>query len=88
MWLSSATTVPARAHCSTQFPDWFALLRGRSSFLGKDIASSDSDQIVKLGISQAPEGRRVFPRSSVQENLEMGAYTRSGSREIQKDIEP
>jgi branched-chain amino acid transport system ATP-binding protein len=42
---------------------------------------------VKLGISQAPEGRRVFPRSSVQENLEMGAYSRSDARTVQHDIE-
>jgi branched-chain amino acid transport system ATP-binding protein len=60
---------------------------GKICFLGKNTSSLASEQIVRLGISQAPEGRRVFPRSSVEENLEMGAYTRSDSRKIQQDIE-
>ena len=60
---------------------------GEIRFLGKDTTRAASEQIVKLGISQAPEGRRVFPRSSVQENLEMGAYSRSDSRSVQQDIE-
>jgi branched-chain amino acid transport system ATP-binding protein len=60
---------------------------GKICFLGKNTSSLASEQIVRLGISQAPEGRRVFPRSTVQENLEMGAYTRSDSRKIQQDIE-
>jgi branched-chain amino acid transport system ATP-binding protein len=60
---------------------------GAIRFQGKSITSLASEQIVKLGISQAPEGRRVFPRSSVQENLEMGAYTRGDVRNIQRDIE-
>ena len=60
---------------------------GEIRFLGKDTTRAPSEQIVKLGISQAPEGRRVFPRSSVQENLEMGAYSRSDSGGVQQDIE-
>jgi branched-chain amino acid transport system ATP-binding protein len=60
---------------------------GVIEFLGKNITSFSSDQIVKCGISQAPEGRRVFPRSSVQDNLEMGAYTRKDTNNIQKDID-
>jgi branched-chain amino acid transport system ATP-binding protein len=60
---------------------------GEIEFLGKDITSLSSDQIVKSGISQAPEGRRVFPRSTVQDNLEMGAYTRKDVNNIQKDID-
>lgn len=59
---------------------------GSIELMGKNITSLSSEQIVKLGISQAPEGRRIFPRSSVMENLEMGAYTRKDSREIQSDI--
>jgi branched-chain amino acid transport system ATP-binding protein len=59
---------------------------GTIEFLGKNITSFSSDQIVKSGISQSPEGRRVFPRSSVQDNLEMGAYTRKDTNNIQKDI--
>ena len=60
---------------------------GTIEFLGKDITSYSSDQIVKIGISQAPEGRRVFPRSSVQDNLEMGAYTRKDMNVVYKDID-
>ncbi len=60
---------------------------GTIEFLGKKITAMDSNQIVKLGISQAPEGRRVFPRSSVLENLEMGAYTRKDTRKVRDDIE-
>ncbi|MBN1317059.1 MAG: ABC transporter ATP-binding protein [Anaerolineales bacterium] len=59
---------------------------GAIEFMGKNITRIQSDQIVKLGISQAPEGRRVFPQSSVAENLEMGAYIRS-DRDIRRDIE-
>jgi branched-chain amino acid transport system ATP-binding protein len=60
---------------------------GEIEFLGKNITSFSSDQIVKSGISQSPEGRRVFPRSSVQDNLEMGAYTRKDTNNVQKDID-
>ncbi len=59
---------------------------GTIEFLGKNITTLPSDQIVKSGISQAPEGRRIFPRSSVQDNLEMGAYTRN-DKNIKADIE-
>ncbi len=60
---------------------------GSIEFLGQRIDRLPSDQIVKLGIAQAPEGRRVFPRSTVLENLEMGAYTRQDRQGIQRDIE-
>lgn len=60
---------------------------GSIEFLNKNITSFSSEQIVKLGISQAPEGRRIFPRSTVLENLEMGAYTRTNSLIIQSDIQ-
>src|SRR5271157_1736249 len=59
---------------------------GSVEFRGKNITSFSSDQIVRGGISQAPEGRRVFPRSTVQVNLEMGAYTRRDGQEVHKDI--
>jgi branched-chain amino acid transport system ATP-binding protein len=42
---------------------------------------------VELGISQSPEGRRLFPRMSVLENLEMGAFQRKNKAEIKQDIE-
>lgn len=60
---------------------------GTIEFNGKNIRTLSSEQIVKLGISQSPEGRRVFPRSSVQDNLEMGAYTRKDTSNVQKDID-
>ncbi|HSJ54415.1 MAG TPA: ABC transporter ATP-binding protein [Anaerolineae bacterium] len=60
---------------------------GSIDFLGKNLMALSSDQVVKIGIVQAPEGRRVFPRSSVLENLEMGAYTRNDTRNIHRDIE-
>ncbi|MCK4449058.1 MAG: ABC transporter ATP-binding protein [Anaerolineae bacterium] len=60
---------------------------GSIEFRGQPIEGLPSEDIVKLGISQAPEGRRVFPRSSVLENLEMGAYVRNDQKAIQQDIE-
>jgi branched-chain amino acid transport system ATP-binding protein len=54
---------------------------------GKDIHSLDGTAIVKLGISHSPEGRRVFSKMSVMENLELGAYTRKDKAEIKKDYE-
>ena len=49
---------------------------GSIRFLGKDIAKSTPQSRVAMGISQSPEGRRVFPGLTVLENLEMGAYLR------------
>ena len=67
------------------------LLRPRSgtiSFRGEDITSRPAHEIVKMGISQSPEGRHVFPRMSVLENLEMGAYQRQkGTPEYKEDVE-
>jgi branched-chain amino acid transport system ATP-binding protein len=45
-----------------------------------------TDQIVAQGVSQAPEGRQIFPRMTVLENLEMGAYQRKDKDGIQKDL--
>jgi branched-chain amino acid transport system ATP-binding protein len=45
-----------------------------------------TDRIVRLGIAQAPEGRRLFPRMSVMENLEMGAYSRRDTAHFQADM--
>ena len=58
---------------------------GSITFGGRDITSMPAHEIVKLGISQSPEGRRVFPRMSVLENLEMGAYQRTNKGEIRED---
>lgn len=60
---------------------------GTIEFEGERIEGLSPASIVRLGISQAPEGRRVFPRSTVLENLEMGAYTRADSEEVRLDIE-
>jgi len=56
------------------------LTSGRISFNGEDIGRLPAHRRVDLGISQSPEGRRIFPGMSVRENLEMGAYTRQRSR--------
>jgi branched-chain amino acid transport system ATP-binding protein len=47
--------------------------RGRILFDGHDITALDTFEIVRLGVAQAPEGRRIFPRMTVRENLQMGA---------------
>ena len=60
---------------------------GTITFLGKRIDKIAPEEIVKLGISQVPEGRRVFPDSTVLTNLEMGAYIRKDTKEIKKDID-
>jgi branched-chain amino acid transport system ATP-binding protein len=60
---------------------------GRIRFRGKDITNAPPHQVVKMGISQSPEGRRLFPRMSVFENLEMGAFQREDRSGIQDDLE-
>ena len=60
---------------------------GQIDFEGKGIAGMAAQEIVKLGISQVPEGRRVFANMSVLENLELGAYIRSDRKGIQEDME-
>ncbi len=60
---------------------------GKITFQGKDITKMNPDKIVSLGISQVPEGRRIFPLLSVRENLDMGAFLRDDKEEIKKDIE-
>lgn len=52
---------------------------GRVSYEGADITNAAASRIVRFGITLSPEGRQVFPRMTVQGNLEMGAYTRSRS---------
>lgn len=60
---------------------------GEIRFLGKPLHTMSPDDIVALGISQVPEGRRIFPYLTVSENLEMGAFLRKGKTEIQKDMD-
>ena len=61
--------------------------RGRIRFRGKDITNDAPHKIVKMGISQSPEGRKLFPHMSVLENLQMGAFQRSDRGGIKEDIE-
>ncbi|HEY6053263.1 MAG TPA: ABC transporter ATP-binding protein [Gaiellaceae bacterium] len=60
---------------------------GRIVFEGKDITSTPPHQIVKRGIAQSPEGRRLFPRMTVVENLEMGAFQRTDRGGIREDMD-
>ena len=61
--------------------------RGRIVFRGKDITRRSPHDIVEMGISQSPEGRRLFPHMSVLENLEMGAFQRKDKDGIREDLE-
>jgi branched-chain amino acid transport system ATP-binding protein len=60
---------------------------GTITFQGSNITDTPPHEIVKMGISQSPEGRHVFPRMSVLENLEMGAYQRDNRSEIAQDLD-
>ena len=60
---------------------------GEVLFMGKPIQDLPPNDIVALGISQVPEGRRIFPFLSVAENLDMGAFLRNDKDEIKRDIE-
>jgi branched-chain amino acid transport system ATP-binding protein len=64
--------------------------RGRIRFQGRDITYASAHDIVEQGISQSPEGRRLFPRMSVLENLEMGTFQRadrSNRKAVNEDLE-
>jgi branched-chain amino acid transport system ATP-binding protein len=60
---------------------------GQIEFQGRDITETPAHEIVQQGLAHSPEGRRVFPRMSVLENLEMGAYQRSNRAEIREDLD-
>ena len=61
--------------------------RGKIRFEGDDITRASPHTIVKRGIAQSPEGRRLFPRMSVTENLEMGAFQRKDKTTMREDME-
>ncbi len=66
------------------------LLRPRNGsieFEQQDISRQAPEKIVEMGISQVPEGRRVFPNMTVLENLEMGAYLRKDKKGIENDLD-
>jgi len=60
--------------------------RGEILLDGRPIQNVKTDQIVRMGISQVPEGRLIFPELTVLENLELGAYLRKDKPEIKRDL--
>jgi branched-chain amino acid transport system ATP-binding protein len=61
--------------------------QGHVRLEGQDLAQYKHHEIVYQGMTMVPEGRRIFARMTVQENLEMGAYTRKNKQEIQQTLE-
>ena len=61
--------------------------RGRIAFDARDISGARPSDVVRMGIAQVPEGRRMLARQSVVDNLLLGAYTRADGAEIQADLE-
>jgi branched-chain amino acid transport system ATP-binding protein len=75
---------------STTLKTISGLLRPRSGsirFDGQEITRTPPDRVVAMGLSQAPEGRRVFQNMSVRENLELGAFTRRDAAGVKTDLE-
>jgi branched-chain amino acid transport system ATP-binding protein len=61
--------------------------RGEIRFEGKRISGLSTNKVVRLGISHSPEGRRIFPRMTVLENLELGAFARADKQDVPADLE-
>lgn len=61
--------------------------QGSIYFEGKDLGSFSTEEIVRLGIAQSPEGRLIFPRMTVLENLEMGAFQRRDKDGVKADMD-
>jgi branched-chain amino acid transport system ATP-binding protein len=75
---------------STTLKTISGLLRPRQGsivFQGTDLTRVSASKIVSLGISQVPEGRKIFAPLTVRDNLEMGAYTRNDAKEIKGSME-
>jgi branched-chain amino acid transport system ATP-binding protein len=60
---------------------------GTIRFRGRDITQTAAHDVVRMGIAQSPEGRKLFPRMTVTENLEMGAFQRKDRAEIKTDMD-
>lgn len=60
---------------------------GNISFFGENLLKVQPHKVVEKGLAQVPEGRRIFSQMTVQENLEMGAYTQTKASEIENDLE-
>ena len=56
-------------------------------YMGEDISHKQAHQIVKIGVSQVPEGRGIFPQLTVEENMVLGSYLRKDKAQIKKDLE-
>src|SRR5439155_25672849 len=61
--------------------------KGTIRFQGKEITTSPAHTIVRLGIAQSPEGRKLFPRMTVSENLDMGAFQRRDKSNFKEDLD-
>ncbi len=61
--------------------------KGSINFEGQEIGGRKGNEVAQLGVAQSPEGRRIFPRMTVHENLELGAFMRKDKAVIQKDME-
>ena len=61
--------------------------RGEVHFEGKRVSGLKGHEVAQRGIAQSPEGRRIFPRMTVTENLELGAFLRNDKAEIAADME-
>jgi len=75
---------------STTLRSVSGLLRPRTGsirFKDEEITATSAERIVELGISQVPEGRKIFSPLTVRENLMMGAYTRSDPQAVEKSLE-
>jgi branched-chain amino acid transport system ATP-binding protein len=60
---------------------------GQISLAGRNIINFSTDEIVKMSVAMIPEGRKIFPNLTVQENLTLGAFARTDKKEIAKDLE-
>ena len=60
---------------------------GSIHFEGRDISRMKAHETIRLGISYVPEGRRLFSKLTIQENLELGAFTKNDRREIDQSLE-
>jgi branched-chain amino acid transport system ATP-binding protein len=61
--------------------------RGGVTFQGQSLAGLAPHEIVRLGIGHSPEGRRIFPRLTVRENLELGGFTQTDRGQVRRDID-
>ncbi|MFF0018916.1 ABC transporter ATP-binding protein [Streptomyces sp. NPDC005374] len=62
-------------------------LAGHIKFDGKSLNKTPAHKIVALGLAHSPEGRRIFPRMTIEDNLRLGAFLRTDKEGIEKDIE-